>query len=416
MRSHYQDYNHQYGLSPHQEQQNETGENEPATPATVFDNSRSQTHTGTNTASPPSSKVQSEPTTECSSSNTTAPLKVVPAVKDHFFDCSECTRRQRLNGQNNGVLCTKCFRKALKSSTASSSTTSTDASNPDAEMSTLSKFDRTITTVKEARQCLEGENAEDCDPLDLDIDDWQECEEGVIEYCERLMLALQHKPTIASDDPSEQTYQSRQETVYEHVVKLLQTPALVKRASAITRLAADEVIKLHKFGVPKTSRQNLTSREMLTEVHLKCSDRFERVVAALSSCKYLSKDVLNGKDLHDLARNPDGCVKRKFTYFSSNSQRTSKNKLAQKLVRGEACNEEMEELRQRSKRPLRSQQTPDMQHRASEHDQNGNPAKPARSDSGCSTGKKRGREEESAEEEQRADDSVSTRRKFRKTH
>ena len=173
--------------------------------------------------------------------------------------------------------------------------------------------------------------------LDLNNDDWQEIKQSQLhDYTGQIFNALTHAydanvpEDLTWDKDKQKDYEAQQDRETVHVRNELQSPMELKIAKARCMLLINSAISVHEHGVPVDVHKKYQSyvdkgrkatHDHNLEMTLICSARLANIVNIVKGNKLIARDILAGKNLDRMAQAPDSCLRLKFKYLSSNSQR-----------------------------------------------------------------------------------------------
>jgi len=111
------------------------------------------------------------------------------------------------------------------------------------------------TSVSAARDYLHDRPAQDCKPILLDGDDWQSVKYQWFDgFCIELLQALRVPPNGAPggfDENERQIFQQNHAKIFNQVKQELRTRQQLSDVQARVMLAMDQVVRVHEIGIPK---------------------------------------------------------------------------------------------------------------------------------------------------------------------
>ena len=196
--------------------------------------------------------------------------------------------------------------------------------------------DADLDTPQKCRDYLAYPDPATVHSLTFENDDWQ----GVLynrkdEFIGAIFAALTHPyaqnpPPGITEEAQITKYHDQQQTQTDKVYALLETPYQIKAAKACCSLLFDAGVYVHETGIPKDVYEGyqrfvgkgLTiDRKYRVDMQAICSARLEKMVEGVKANKLIAVDVLEQKNFHRMARDPDFYLTEKFTYLRSNKTR-----------------------------------------------------------------------------------------------
>ncbi|KAK5165163.1 uncharacterized protein LTR77_009261 [Saxophila tyrrhenica] len=303
-----------------------------------------------------------------------APAQKDTAGKPLRSTCGKCSGALVLNGQNDGVFCTKCFKKEYgapsKPKKGSKAQQDSEVSTPVVQQGQQSQtlphlvpaglqassksagpsmmppsqaaqvqtmpaapgmdaidFGQYATTLvhdsaTEARNYTIHPPSQDCNKLGLPTDDWLLVKTTLFHpLCLQLLSAFCHPPSLDNDQARNAFANARRSTETFEGKKMLQARIMVAVQSAVA---------LHEFGVPKiVTDKSATGRGFTPDCTLTCHQRVLKIIEVVMEHAQIKEDLAKGKSLEELVRNPSDVLERKY----NNKRTNNKKKIASLLAK-----------------------------------------------------------------------------------
>ncbi|CZT24186.1 uncharacterized protein RCC_09903 [Ramularia collo-cygni] len=273
-----------------------------------------------------------------------------------------------------------------------------------------------INTVQEARNFL-ASLSETLQIPKVQNDDAEGIRRGgLATFGSAILQAIVHRPATTPTGLQEEQrlyYIKQQRGAMSKIQHALSTDQGQKKAESMILMLLDAAIDCHIVGLP---REDFTpkaaskgSYKSLT--NLTCGQRINRIISAVQRHKLVSIDVLEGKGLQDLARNPDEHLSRKIKNLRSNALSNKTHKPRRKRVpqalhesrQGSFAPSDQYGKMERTRTPGASLATNKLEHRNSDVERSTMQENVPENVPHVSIGKRKASEMEDEETEQRSD-------------
>ena len=212
-------------------------------------------------------------------------------------------------------------------------------------------FDLEHGSVTAARAYIARPPADACIPIKAPIsDNWRAMrnQKKFEEICAELFNALTH-PRLAVryqhfNDKEWAYYSKNHEKAETAVLRELRTADQVTMVKARVVLMVDEIISVHEHGVPKylmDRAQARTHRGYQPEDGMTCKTRVNEVINYAKHNKYVASDIIQGKNIGDLARSPHKYVARKLDNAQTNQARSKDLNTIKEVKNGKKATAEL---------------------------------------------------------------------------
>ena len=307
--------------------------------------------------------------------NTSSDFGGRPTAGQLLFSSNDCGSFTSESSANGARLLTSSSSPTPKSANtqANHELDSSVADPSNVTQQSSSEFDLEHESVEVAHAYITRPKGDDCERLNIENDDWQSVKNGKFkELCCQLFNSLsQPPPSVARPDDFDDRmwayFEGNHQKAFKAVLDELQTAKQIKTAKARVIIALDEVVSVHRDGIPgylQDRTDKRTRRGYPPETTLTCGMRARKVIENVASNKYLAQDILQGKNLADIARSPTKYLERKRENAQTNAVRSKALQDVKDLKSGEKTRVEIaqEPARKRgrkSKQPVPAYPTAD---------------------------------------------------------
>ena len=230
--------------------------------------------------------------------------------------------------------------KATKPASTPRNKTTTAAAAPTTNQVPLYTPDADLDTPQKCRDYLAYVDPADVLTLTIPDDDWQDVlQNRKHEFIAQIFAALPHPYAqdppagIILDEDARTKYYTQQDANTTKVYSVLRTTSQIKAAKALCSILFDAAVYVHEGGVPKemydmnqwyVRKERQVDRKYRLDLESICSARLDKIVEGIKVNKLIAVDVLEQKNYHRMARDPEFYLLEKFTYLRSNKTRQEK--------------------------------------------------------------------------------------------